>query len=51
MLIKDWKIEKDDDIQEISTLIDGFRLWYRLPKQYRTSKAGDSFLVADTFRG
>ncbi len=49
MLIKDWKIEENGDTKEISTLIDGFRLWYHLPKQYCTSKAGDSFLVAALF--
>ena len=46
MLINNWKIIEQEDTKEVSADIDGFRLWYRLPKSYPVSKAGDAFLAA-----
>jgi len=35
-----------DDIREISAVIDGFRLWYRVPRSCAVSGAADPFLAA-----
>ncbi|MEN6307487.1 MAG: hypothetical protein ABFD91_06995, partial [Anaerohalosphaeraceae bacterium] len=34
------------DTVEVSADVDGFRLWYRVPKAYQVSGAGDPFLAA-----
>jgi hypothetical protein len=49
MNITNWAIRVQEDTQEISAEIDGFRLWYRLPKAYPVSRAGDPFLAAALF--
>jgi hypothetical protein len=46
MRITDWELKIQGDFQEISAAVDGYRLWYRFPKIYSASKAGDSFVVA-----
>jgi hypothetical protein len=46
MNITNWQITEREDTQEISAEIDGFHLWYRLPKSYPVSRAGDPFLAA-----
>jgi len=46
MRIKNWDLREFPDVVEVSADIDDFRLWYRLPRQYSVSKAGDPFLAA-----
>ncbi len=46
MRITDWEMKEQEDTMEVSAGIDGFRLWYRLPKAYQVSRAGDPFLAA-----
>lgn len=46
MLITNFEITEQENTREISADVDGFRLWYRLPKVYPVSKTGDCFLAA-----
>ncbi|OGD32792.1 MAG: hypothetical protein A2V45_15640 [Candidatus Aminicenantes bacterium RBG_19FT_COMBO_58_17] len=46
MRIENWDLREQLDTVEVSADIDGFRLWYRLPKSYPVSRAGDPFLAA-----
>jgi hypothetical protein len=46
MRIHSWEIKELGDIREISAAIDDFRLWFRLPKSYSVSRAGDPFVAA-----
>ena len=46
MLITDFQITEQGDTKEASADVDGFRLWYRVPKTYPVSRAGDPFLAA-----
>jgi hypothetical protein len=46
MRIHSWEIKVQGDIQEISAIIDDFRLWFRVPKSIPVSHAGDPFLAA-----
>jgi len=46
MRITNWEINEFEDTREIAAEIDGFRLWFRLPKSYSVSRAGDPFLAA-----
>jgi len=46
MRIHSWEIKELGDIREVSAGIDDFRLWYRLPKSYPVSRAGDPFVAA-----
>lgn len=46
MKIANRQTTEQADTREISAEIDGFRLWYRLPKSYPVSTAGDPFLAA-----
>lgn len=46
MLITNREIKELDDSLEISASIDDFRLWYRVPKSFAVSGAGDPFLAA-----
>ncbi len=46
MRIGEPEIEEQGQLIEVSANIDGFRLWYRLPKTYQASRAGDPFLAA-----
>jgi len=46
MLVKNWEIDERTDRVEVSADIDGFRLWYRLPRSSPVSRTGDPFLAA-----
>jgi len=46
MHISNWEIKEQVDTVEVSADVDGFRLWYRLPRTYSVSRAGDPFLAA-----
>ncbi len=46
MLITDWRTTELDDSREVSASIDGFRLWYRVPRDFAVSRTGDPFLAA-----
>ena len=46
MKISDRMIHEDRDTTEISANIDGFRLWYRVPRSYAVTDSGDPFLAA-----
>ncbi len=46
MRITNFEIKEQTDIMEVSAEVDGFRLWYRLPRAYSVSRAGDPFLAA-----
>lgn len=46
MLITDWEIKELGDSREVSASIDGFRLWYRVPKDLAVSTTGEPFLAA-----
>lgn len=45
MRITNRQTTEQADTKEISAEIDGFRLWYRLPKAYPFSRSGDPFLA------
>jgi hypothetical protein len=44
MKITNWQTTENEETKEISADIDGFRLWYRLPKAHPFSRSGDPFL-------
>ncbi len=46
MLITDWRTRDLEDSREVSATVDGFRLWYRVPKSFAVSGTGDPFLAA-----
>ena len=46
MLITNREIKELEDSLEISASIDDFRFWYRVPKSFAVSRAGDPFLAA-----
>jgi len=46
MIVTNWEIKEHDATFEVSAEVDGYRLWYRLPKAYRGSTWGDPFLSA-----
>ena len=46
MKISDRMIHEDRDTTEISANIDGFRLWYRVPRSYAVTDSGDPFVAA-----
>lgn len=46
MRITDWNVEERQDIVEVSASVDGFRIWYRVPRTYRVSRTGDPFLAS-----
>ncbi|MBE3145128.1 MAG: hypothetical protein IMZ61_14600 [Planctomycetes bacterium] len=46
MKISDWAIKEQLDTAEISADVDGFRLWYRLPRSYSVSRSADPFVAA-----
>ena len=46
MQIANREIKQEVDVVEVSALVDGFRLSYRLPKSYPVSRTGDPFLAA-----
>ncbi len=46
MHITDWQIEQQQETVEVSAEVDGFRLWYRVPKAYAVSRTADPFVTA-----
>jgi hypothetical protein len=46
MKIGNHEIKALADTVEVSADVDGFRLWYRVPKAYQVSRSGDPFLAA-----
>lgn len=46
MRITDWNLQEQPDTVEVSASVDGFRLWYRVPKAYPVSRMGDPFLAS-----
>lgn len=46
MRVENWHFNEQVDTTEVSANVDGYRLWYRAPKPYRISRAGDPFLAA-----
>jgi hypothetical protein len=46
MHIGNFEIKEQVDTMEVSADIDGFRLWFRLPKAYQVSRAADPFLAS-----
>jgi len=46
MKIGNHEIKALADTVEVSADVDGFRLWYRVPKAYQVSRSGDPFLTA-----
>jgi len=46
MRITGWETRERGETKETSAAIDDFRLWFRLPKSYPVSQAGDPFLAA-----
>lgn len=46
MHITEWESKDLGERKEISANVGDFRLWYRLPKSYPVSHAGDPFLAA-----
>jgi len=46
MRIADWNLQEQHDTVEVSADVDGFRLWYRVPKAYPVSRTGDPFLAS-----
>jgi hypothetical protein len=46
MQVTNWEIDEQGDTVEVSAEVDGFRLWYRLPRSYQVTRTGDPFLAA-----
>jgi hypothetical protein len=46
MRITDWTLQEQQDTVEVSADVDGFRLWYRVPRTCQVSRAGDPFLAS-----
>ena len=46
MRVANYEIIEEGDIVKVSADVDGFRLWYRVPKSYTISRTGDAFLVS-----
>jgi hypothetical protein len=46
MRVDNWEIKEKSDTVEISADIDGYRLWFRSPRSYKVSRAGDPFLAS-----
>jgi hypothetical protein len=46
MRITNWEFKEQINTVEVSADVDGFRLWYRLPRSYPVSRAADPFLAA-----
>jgi hypothetical protein len=43
MRICGWGVKDVEDGREISALVDGFRLWYRIPRELPIVESGDAF--------
>ena len=46
MKIHDRSVREDRDTTEVSANIDGFRLWYRVPRSYAVTDSADPFVAA-----
>jgi len=46
MRIAGWVHSENADTQEVSAEIDGYRLWFRLPRSLQVSTSGDPFLAS-----
>ncbi len=46
MKILDRSVREDRDTTEVSANIDGFRLWYRVPRSYAVTDSADPFVAA-----
>jgi len=46
MQITHWQMEPHEETTEVSAEVDGFRLWYRVPKSYAVCQTADPFLAA-----
>jgi hypothetical protein len=44
--IRNLECKELSDITEVSAVVDGYRLWYRFPREYRISQAADPFVAA-----
>lgn len=44
--ISGWQVRDVEDGREISAVVDGFRLWYRIPGELPFVKSGDTFAAA-----
>ena len=46
MHVADYEIKELGDSRQVSADVDGFRLWFRVPRSYPVSSAGDLFVAA-----
>ncbi len=46
MRVANREIKEQAATIEVSAEVDGYRLWYRVPKSYAVSKSGDAFLAS-----
>ena len=46
MRVDNYEIIEEGDVVKVSADVDGFRLWYRVPKSFAISRTGDAFLVS-----
>jgi hypothetical protein len=46
MKISDRSVREDWDTTEVSAIVDGFRLWYRVPRSYAVTDSADPFVAA-----
>ncbi len=46
MRVSSWDVREVQDSREISAVVDGFRLWYRIPRDLPFIKSGDPFAAA-----
>ncbi len=46
MEIKHWSLDRKGDGLEVSAVVDGYRLWFRVPAGFEVSRLGDPFVAA-----
>ncbi len=46
MRISGWDVRETPDGREISAVVDGYRLWYRIPRSIPFVRSGDPFVAA-----
>lgn len=46
MRISDWAVRDRQGQAEVSASVDGFRLWFRVPRSYKVSGSADPFVAA-----
>ncbi len=49
MKIGERSVREDRDTTEVSATVDGYRLWYRVPRSYAVTDSADPFLAAALF--